>query len=363
MLVTQQNQVLDILTWEQQQVLEQQITWIVAEYGRRSGFWRLPHWISTKIRRLFGAAPSPAALPAPSADALALPGATELQVDAPIWQSLATVQHILEATESRGQATQLAIATALTPASNIFIRGIASLIEERSLVLVTNQNQLLNVLTCEQQEVIHQRIIWEVANYYRYLQLRQRAQGLTPLQPPSRNSQAWLPVRVFQGVMAWMQSGPIAIATNLFQEASFPPASWSDPNSLPALPDRNSPALPGLFQKLQDRLSTVLTPSPQLLDKEKPSPPEASSLTSATRSTPAVAGQAPLGPRNGSNPLAGGEERSPEFIETDVTLIGYEFSWLERVIRWLDRCFLWVESVWNRLLNGSPDRSSPTQDD
>jgi hypothetical protein len=363
-LVTQQNQVLDILTPEQQRLLEQRMMREMAHHNRNSGIWRLPHWIGTRIRRLFGGGTPDPSLPASDSSSLILADSVALQVDAPVWQSLLTVEQFLEATEAQEQATQLAIASALTPASTIFIRGVASLLDERSLVLVTNHNQLLDVLTCEQQAVIQQRIIWEVANYYRYLQLRQRAQGLSPLNPPSSNSRAWLPVRVFQGLMAWMQSGPIAIATNLFQEAALPPASWPEADAPPILPSGNAPAIPGFLQKLQTRLIAALNPpssSSQVEDNS--SPTESSLFTASTSPSPVVAEHSTLLQRNGNKPLAGVEERSPEFIETDVTLIGYEFSWLERVIHWLDRCFLWVESRWSQLLNILFHRSSRSEDE
>lgn len=363
-LVTHQNQVLDILTPKQQRLLEQRIIREMTHYGRNSGLWQLPHWIGTRIRRLFGGDTLAPSLPASDSSSRTLANSVALQVDAPVWQSLRTVQHFLAATEAQEQVTQLAIATALTPASTVLIRGVASLLDGRSLVLVTNHNQLLDVLTCEQQAVIQQRIIWEVAHYYRYLQLRQQAQGLIPLHPASPHSRAWLPVRVFQGLMAWMQSGPIAIATNLFQEAALPPASWPESDAPPILPGGNAPALPGFLQKLQTRLIAALNPHPLSSQTEEDSlSAESSLLTVATSPSPMVVQPSPLLHQNGNKPLAGVEERSPEFIETDAALIGYELSWLERVIRWLDRCFLWVETLWSQLLNTLLHRSSRSQDE
>lgn len=362
-LVTEHNQVLNILTPEQQQVLQQRLFQSVANDDRNSDLWRLPRWIGGKLRRLFGLAPSKPPLPAPAGSSLALTGAAALQVDAPVWQSLVTVQQVLATTENQEQATQLAIATALTPASTVFVRGIASLLEERSLVLVTNQNQLLDVLTCEQQAKIQRRMIWEVANYYRYVQLRRRAQGLIPPRLPAISSQAWFPVRAFQGLMAWMQTGPIAIATNLFQEASLPAAaSWPEADALPRLPDGNTPALPGWFQKLQTSLITFLNPSPQSTDGQTSFRPQPSSLAPSSLAS-VINRPATVLQSNGNKPLAGAEGRSPEFIETDVTVIGYELSWLERIVRWLDRCFVWVESVWSRLVGGSSHQSSRPEDE
>jgi hypothetical protein len=45
------------------------------------------------------------------------------------------------------------------------------------------------------------------------------------------------------------------------------------------------------------------------------------------------------------------EGRSLEAIDIEGTVVGYELSWLERVIRWLDQCFLWVESRAKKVRN------------
>lgn len=44
------------------------------------------------------------------------------------------------------------------------VQGIATFIAARTLVLVGTENQILDILTSEQQELLEGRIIWEVAN-------------------------------------------------------------------------------------------------------------------------------------------------------------------------------------------------------
>ena len=62
------------------------------------------------------------------------------------------------------------------------IQGVASVLETRKLVLVTPEQTVLDVLSLEQQKVLHQRITWEVASYYFYWRRKQQFQKrLAPL--------------------------------------------------------------------------------------------------------------------------------------------------------------------------------------
>ncbi|HEY9806520.1 MAG TPA: hypothetical protein V6D04_08125, partial [Candidatus Obscuribacterales bacterium] len=106
------------------------------------------------------------------------------------------------------------------PASAIAIQGVATALETRTLVLVTVQNQILDILTPDQQQQLYQRIIWEVSHYQRYLQILARQRSQAPLQPPSDNPNVLPPVRFVRQLMAWVQTGPVAIALNWFQEST-----------------------------------------------------------------------------------------------------------------------------------------------
>ncbi|WP_448560489.1 hypothetical protein, partial [Trichothermofontia sp.] len=53
------------------------------------------------------------------------------------------------------------------------IRAIASRVDTRTLVLVTAQNQVLDILTPQQQQWLYQRLADEVASYRRYQQIVQ----------------------------------------------------------------------------------------------------------------------------------------------------------------------------------------------
>ena len=99
----------------------------------------------------------------------------------------------------------------------------ASLLATRHLVLVTTQNQLLDILTLAQQQHLQQRIALELADYWRYQRLMQLAQQPAPpfLPPPVDRKHLLPPVRLFRQLMGWMQTSPVAIAANLFREAQF----------------------------------------------------------------------------------------------------------------------------------------------
>jgi len=100
------------------------------------------------------------------------------------------------------------------------IRGVASQIDDRALVLTSIDNEIINNLTPQQQEKLHQRILGEITNYW-----SQRVFHKTkdiPLLPHVNNDENLLPpVRVFWQIMAWVQTSPIAVAANLFGEASL----------------------------------------------------------------------------------------------------------------------------------------------
>ena len=51
------------------------------------------------------------------------------------------------------------------------VRGIATQLSSHTLVLVTAQNEILDILTSQQQQKLQERIIGEIADYWRYQRL------------------------------------------------------------------------------------------------------------------------------------------------------------------------------------------------
>lgn len=101
------------------------------------------------------------------------------------------------------------------------VRGVASQLATRTLVLVTAENEILNVLTIEQQQKLSFRISWEIADYWRHRRLSQASKQQFCLLSAADDRQVLPAMRVFWQVMAWVQMGPVAIATNLFQESAL----------------------------------------------------------------------------------------------------------------------------------------------
>ncbi|MBL1174024.1 hypothetical protein [Pantanalinema sp. GBBB05] len=290
-LITNQNQILDILTSDQQARLQYRITWEVASYGRsvnlrkmvanlplpRLNFAlnassdapgivdRMTQGLSALSRQVFRTAESVGnevyrfvrsglfgrSLAMPESQALPGMALWTATVDTPLEKALQTVQqfplpmHLLASllepvsghrelaalNDANGQHSLLHAACSqaaplpvltippeLAALPDLYVRGVASRLDTQAIVLVTNQNQTLDLLSPEQQEHIRQRIIWSVAHFYRYQQIRRSvSRSFSRLRPPEQ--QVLLPIRGFYQLMAWVQSGSVAIATNLFQEA------------------------------------------------------------------------------------------------------------------------------------------------
>ncbi|MBD1900621.1 hypothetical protein NDI44_14790 [Trichocoleus sp. DQ-A3] len=131
------------------------------------------------------------------------------------------VVQTLQPKAAAGTSSGKSLAAALR--NQIVVRGVATQLATRSVVLVTADNQILDILTPEQQQKLQQRIRWELANYWRQWRLVQAsAKGIAAqLRPPVNQRHLLPPVRLFWGVIAWVQKGPVAIAANLFQESTL----------------------------------------------------------------------------------------------------------------------------------------------
>jgi hypothetical protein len=145
--------------------------------------------------------------------------------------------------------------------SQIIVRGIASSLQTRDLVLVTSDNQILDIFSPEQQKTLQKRIYWEVANFWYERRLQQEAVNPFPELVSSfeQNSDNVLPpARLFWKVMHWVQTSPIAIAIDLFGESHLVPShaadatlSLSESQTTQTVRDRSV----GLLQRLQSGLN------------------------------------------------------------------------------------------------------------
>lgn len=102
------------------------------------------------------------------------------------------------------------------------VEGIATFIPARTLVLVGHENQILDILTPEQQELLEGRITWEVANggpERREIAQKELKFNLG-LEFAAKKSQL-PPVRRFWELMVWLQTSPVALKRNQFGESIF----------------------------------------------------------------------------------------------------------------------------------------------
>lgn len=348
-LVTQSNQILDVLNPFQQYGLAQRITWEVADYALSQRPKSLPNRVIEAVK----GARSRLLDRFRPATARSLPVASTAPVDTPVQQSMLAVRDYWTAIDSSRLPPLSVAATALSAPASIFIRGVATQLETRSLVLVTNRNETLDILDADQQMILQQRIIWEVAHYRRYLRLRQSEAQLDLVRSPGVNSPVFPGVRPFYQLMAWMQQGAVAISTNLFKEANLVDSSALTAPPLPKinfiqLRDLVMAALAPAIHRPERSVNVELTISERKTSLITPTQPP-------TQMTPVISDKPDpsILTRERSPDLSANlDNATPEIIDTEVTLMGYELSLLERIMRLLDLCFLWVEELVRLLWNG-----------
>jgi hypothetical protein len=234
------------------------------------------------------------------------------------------------------------------------IQGIASLLPNRHLVLVTTHNQVLDILTPQQQHQLQQWLIWEFAEYCRRLRTAYRLAGQALSLPQWRTDGGYslspsaqkpaLPAQKIRKLTQATQLPTIAfpVWNSLWQKVKsgvselgelislpiLPPALPPQP-SAPEPPLQRSPSLvAALFQSVKP---AAITPTGATLIQEvAEAKPE---LT--TRRSFAVAG-------------AAGIE-----IEAEAFVIGYEKHFLEQILEGLDRLMVGLEAiaayVWQKL--------------
>ncbi|MBE9121242.1 hypothetical protein IQ269_10630 [Tychonema sp. LEGE 07199] len=113
------------------------------------------------------------------------------------------------------------------------VSAIATFIPARTLVLVGRENQVLDILTPQQQELLENRITWEVANSgpeRRHIAQKELKFNLG-LELAAKKSQL-APVRRFWELMAWLQTSPVAVKRNQFGESIFAVKKSIDRNAI-----------------------------------------------------------------------------------------------------------------------------------
>ncbi|NJO11106.1 MAG: hypothetical protein HC873_17305 [Leptolyngbyaceae cyanobacterium SL_1_1] len=252
-------------------------------------------------------------------------------------------------------------------------------------------------------------ISWAIAHYwYAHRQaqsLEQAAAGILPL--PRRRSQALPPVALFRQLMGWMQTGSVAIATNLFKESELVKTLGYRRHTLrqqsvqPRLPAAILPLKPSrplvtyrqqvtqLLAKL--RQSQALQRSPiadlplllkpasqsavalkltQFFSRQKVAQPRSVSWHEAyepklsdkeTSDSLAATESAGSFSQIGSPPQSAAKSTqmtatatatvtaAPDWIETTATVIEYIEHPLEKLLRLIDQGLLWLEEKFAQL--------------
>jgi hypothetical protein len=285
-----------------------------------------------------------------------------LTSDSPLQNLLTALTQRQLAPTPVGDADELTMVLA----AEMAIQGVASRISDRRLVLVTPTQQVLDVLSDSQALAIQKRISYEVALYLRWV--RSRTIGPTQskllkffnplaLQGKSERLKSELP-------KSELQASPVRI-----------PTLWQDPAnltnlgffSLPNLQDLPSlQELPSLieaaFKYFLGRSGLGLTEAVPYTVRYQPSlvietqlnliaaqpiqisPPKKITLKRTQISAPVK----PL-PRSKSSDLIENFDCNPLFtpdwLETEFEHLGYDRTWLDHCVAWLDEILVRVEKT------------------
>jgi hypothetical protein len=360
----------------------------------------------------------------------------QLTADVPIRQTLHAIETLLQALPDAALAGHLAASSleetgAIEPSFSaslqaaskgstelstqpLRIQGIASLLTSRELVLVTLENQILNILTPDQQQHLQKRMVWELVTYHQQRRSLHSPPAINFLPLPADRPNAWLPIRVFYRLMSWMQTTPIAVATNLFQESQLALLHAADTRvlaQLPAAESLRSPDLPwlsldkalsGLFHQPGSRQHHAPAHLPPATDSSPNSPqpaqpwltwdslfgrqplplqpsewddfnpapespivkrrptainrnPQSRVHLRSNASTPTtdLTLAVPASTRTELVPSDTPQESglAPTWIEAEVKLVTYVKHPLEQLLDWLDRGMVWIEQKLSNVLN------------
>jgi hypothetical protein len=134
----------------------------------------------------------------------------------------------------------------------LLVRGVASRIETQEIVLVAPNNEILDILTPEQQQTLQKRITLEVASYWYEWRLQQESERIYPelvaIEPES--DKVLLPAKLFWKAVRWMQTSRVAIAVNLFGESSIATRPQKMSPMVDIFPRRDIP--PSLTHRLEN---------------------------------------------------------------------------------------------------------------
>jgi hypothetical protein len=138
--------------------------------------------------------------------------------------------------------------------SALLVRGVASLIETQEIVLIAPNNEILDILSPEQQQKLEKRIALEVASYWYEWRLQQEAEIIYPELAPTfetEDDKVLPPAKLFWKAVRWMQTSRVAIAVNLFGESNLATRPQKMSTMVDIFPHRE--IAPTLTERLESR--------------------------------------------------------------------------------------------------------------
>ncbi|MDG2992422.1 hypothetical protein L3556_16000 [Candidatus Synechococcus calcipolaris G9] len=218
------------------------------------------------------------------------------------------------------ESSQLAIATIKGS-----IQGVACQLGDRQLVLVNTANQVLALLSPEQQRILHHRIFWHVARYYQRCCQWSRRWGI-------QGSSRQCPNPQFPGKEP--QRAPVKSlpgALNLWERFSLWLSGLGLPTAQPrfALVGSISPITPGASIFEVENIENTIAPVATAVN----------AIHEFNRTSQRM------------------ESRDRQYaeqliIDIDAAFMGYELHWLEKCLLWCDRWLTRLEHTLEWFIQG-----------
>jgi len=245
------------------------------------------------------------------------------------------------------------------------IRGIASDLATRKLVLVTVGNSIFEGLTADQQGRLESAIALLLAEYASQVKQHQldtqRQQAGLPL--PKAEPNQWFVVRWLHQGMRWMQTGGLAAVTNLFGEAQQRQRLQTLKHSRQLVfsqatgqPSGSSAEAPAWMQPKAFLPSDVMVAAPfHAVGPANILPEQSLEAELELRQNQYFGSQSMQTQRNDLSDSSEGERAELywpteiEAIEAQVSNAAYIDHWFVQLLRWIDTVLLWLEQTARRL--------------
>ena len=166
--------------------------------------------------------------------------------------------------------SQIKNAFSFAQTSDLIIRGIACVMENRQLVLTTADNEILDVLSLEQQRTLNQSIRTEMANFWYERRLEwsvsQKFLGIIPL-VNQETENILPPVQLLLRTLHWLETQSLSPKLQNLTQSALVPTTAIIPvgnaliqkldQKVAALENQEIPFSQPIFQQISQRLQTI----------------------------------------------------------------------------------------------------------